>query len=134
MVDVPEGGGASQTTEPASGSSAATDVSLRQHFEALLRASRELDVALRQSDRELQTALRASDLEAVRTALTAQKELASAHNDLLRKMEKLVETFIPKDVAEQRFSRIEAWQAKLTGGMLVLGAIGLSNLVKVWTS
>ena len=37
-----EGGGASLTTDPATGSSAATDVSLREHIEALRRGDREL--------------------------------------------------------------------------------------------
>jgi hypothetical protein len=115
-------GGASRSTNPAAGTSSATDVSLREHFEAL-----------RAADGKLAEALRSGDQEALRTALTAAKELASAHNGLLRKMELRDEAFVTKDTVDTRFKRLEAWQARIAGGIVAVGAIGIANLVKIWT-
>jgi Skp family chaperone for outer membrane proteins len=43
VPDVPEGGGASRTTDPAVGTSSATDVSLREYMEAMRAADQRLD-------------------------------------------------------------------------------------------
>ena len=45
MSEHGEGGGASQTTEPAAGTSAATDISIREYFEALRRADEKYERA-----------------------------------------------------------------------------------------
>lgn len=84
--------------------------------------------------RELSASQRTSDKLAVETALTAAKELSQAHNGLLRKIEKLIETFPTKEVVEARFSRVESFQAKMTGGLIVVGAVGLGNFIRVWLS
>lgn len=44
MSDEDAGGGASRSTDPAAGSSTGTDVSLREHLEALRQADRRLEV------------------------------------------------------------------------------------------
>ncbi len=72
---------------------------------------------------------RTADLLAVKTALDASKELAEKHNDLLRAMEKKDETYASK----AEVARLVQAQAKLGGGILVLGAIGITNLVKLWS-
>jgi thioredoxin-like negative regulator of GroEL len=122
---------------------------------ALLEAHRrEVDGTLEHLE-ELWTAHRDGDREAVEKAFASATKLSEAHNDLLRKMEKLSETFATREsvdsaldalvdsrreardaeekTANVRFTRLEQWQAKITGGMLVLGAIGLSNFVRLWT-
>jgi hypothetical protein len=145
-----EGGGASRTTELAAGTSAATDVSLLEHVRVMFLAERELAESRRTSDQKLADAVRAGDVEAVRTAFAAQQELTKAHNGLLRRMELLVETFATKEAVDRRFStvdeatdkrtdnfderfkKIEAWQAKVTGAVGIVAAIGLTNFIKVW--
>lgn len=114
------------------------NVSLREH-EADLRSARELteervkrlDEALTHL-REMSATQRESDKLAVETALTSAKELSEAHNGLLRKMELQTETFETKAAADARFSRIESWRAMITGGLIVIGAVGLTNFVRLW--
>jgi hypothetical protein len=112
-----------------------SDVPLREHTEALRRADREL---ADERDRRYGTQ-RAADQVALDKALAAARELAQAHNDLIRKQEVLVGTFATKDAIEDRlghvgdrFSRLEDWQARLTGGLIVVSVIGVANLVKLW--
>lgn len=113
-----EGGGASRSTDPASGSSAATDVSLREYLAAQT-------VALK----ELMQAHRAADQLAIKTALDSAHLLAEKHNDLIRQQERKDATYATKKDLE----RVESWQAKITGGLVVVGAIGVANLVKLLT-
>jgi ferric-dicitrate binding protein FerR (iron transport regulator) len=93
---------------------------------------------------EMHETMRKSDSEAVDKAFASATKLSEAHNDLLRKMEKLTETFATKDVLEERatrteeaiegrITRLESWQARLSGGLLVIAAVGLANFVKLWT-
>lgn len=71
---------------------------------------------------------REGDKLAVETALTAAKEMAQQHNDLIRAAEKRDETYASK----ADLSRVEAFQARLTGAFIILSLIGVSNLVKLW--
>lgn len=82
--------------------------------------------------RELADSQRSADKLAVETALTSAKELSEAHNGLLRKLELLIETFPTKETVEARFARIEAFQAKLVGGLVVVSVVGVSNFVRIW--
>lgn len=146
-----DGGGASRTTEAAAGTSAATDVSLHSHLLGVIQAERVLTNSQISGVAEMAKALRTSDMAAVAVAFEANKALTTAHNDLLRRMELQGEQFATREavrrqidtVGEQiengqsnddkRFKRLESWQSKLTGGMIVLGFIGISNLIKIWT-
>jgi hypothetical protein len=85
-----------------------TDVPLREHL------IERIDALDRHLTREL-TDLREDASTAVRAAEKA--------NDLARTV---------KEATAQRLGRIESWQAKLTGGMLVLAVIGITNLTKLW--
>jgi hypothetical protein len=78
---------------------------------------------------ELRRARREDDLLAVRTALASQKELSEKHNDLIRQMERKDALY----ATNTEVDRLAAWQARLGGGLLVLGFIGVANLIKVWS-
>lgn len=122
------GGGASRSTDPAAGSSAATDVSLREHFAALREADRELARERLAHQREVARLVREADKEAIDKALEASKELAEKHNDLIRAGERKDESYATKtDV-----NRLENWQSKMTGGLVLIGVVGVANLTKVW--
>jgi hypothetical protein len=140
LSDHDKGGGASRTTDPASGTSAATDVSLRE-VEGIVTywLERYVTVQIKALDRHVTSEFRAlrkllksqreDDGKAVKTALDASKELAAKHNDLIRQQEKKDATYATKD----EVNRLAGWQSKLGGGLLVLGFIGIANLVKIWT-
>lgn len=137
-----EGGGASRTTESAAGTSTATDVSLLEHVKGMILAERTLMDERRVADQALAKALRDGDVKAVSVAFTAQETLTKAHNGLLRKMEVLVETFPTKESMDRRFgtmadlrekdleaiglrfTKLETWQAKATGAILIVSAVG----------
>jgi hypothetical protein len=149
-VNEDAGGGASQTTDPASGSSAATDVSLREYLgsriTALDRVTFSELAALR---RETAAASHAAD-RAVSVAADEAKERLAAHNGLIEQMRQQAQEFASreslenfkterhqvldafKDETDKRFARVERFQAMLTGGLLLVSFIGVANLVKVW--
>jgi len=79
--------------------------------------------------RELLKSQRESDQLAIKTALDASQELAARHNDLIRHGEQKDATYALKEDTK----RLEAWQSRLTGGMVILAVIGISNLWKIWT-
>lgn len=108
-----EGGGASRSTDPAAGSSAATDVSLREHLEARI-------VAL---DR-LHESQRADDQTALTKALESAQELAAKHNDLIRQMERKDATYATKE-------DIDRLNAALSQ---VLPREVFTNIVDQWTA
>ena len=116
-MTLPEGGGASRSTDPAAGTSSATDVSLREYLSSRVDAL----------DRLIQSQ-RTDDQTALDKALDAAKELAGKHNDLLRQMDRKDATYATK----ADIDRLTAWQSRLTGGLLVVGFIGVANLVKLW--
>jgi len=92
-----EGGGASRSTEPAAGTSAPTDVSLREFID-----QRFIGLEKRLDER------RASDHEAVRIAKETADAALEAHNQLIRQMrgqateaqrqlDKLTDTYATKE-------------------------------------
>jgi hypothetical protein len=135
-----EGGGASRSTRTASGSSAPTDVSLREHVTAKIDAlDRHLTAEIAALRRETKAANEAAK-DAIEVAKHEATERLASHNGLIEKMEEQATHFASRDsvddykeTANQRFGRIEKFQYMLTGGILIVSFIGISNLVKVWT-
>lgn len=136
-----EGGGASRSTDPASGSSAATDVSLREYMASVVAAlDRHLTAELHALRRETAEANRNSE-RAVEVAAAEATERLAAHNGLIAQMKDQSTSFATREAVEafakttdHRFARVERFQAMLTGGLLLLSTIGIANLVKVWAS
>lgn len=134
------GGGASRSTDPAAGSSAATDVSLREFVAVTVAAlDRHLTAELSALRRETEEANRNAE-RAVRVAADEASERMTAHNGLIEQMRGQQLMFASREAVEAqrvmndtRFGRIERFQAMLTGGLLLVSAIGVANLVKVWT-
>jgi len=123
-----EGGGASLTTEPALGTSTATDVSLDRFLSIEIRWVDRFYQAEIRHVKELLEAQRTADQLAVKIALENQKELSEKHNDLIRSGEKKDETYATKvDV-----NRIAKTQAMMVGGLIVVSSIGLTTLVKLF--
>lgn len=135
----PEGGGASRSTEAASGSSAPTDVSLREYASRDLwwldrHTTAEIDALRRETvsaNKNAEKAIEVADREA--------KQRLDDHNGLIGKMEAQASTFATREslddfkgATDDRLRRFEKFQAMLAGGGLVLGFIGVANLVKVW--
>ena len=145
------GGGASRSTDPAAGSSAATDVSLREHVTFKIEAlDRHLTGELAALRRE--TTLANNNAEkAIEVAAHEAADRLAAHNGLIEQMRQQAEanqrnqasaaaTFAKqetfeefKDANDSRLGRIERFQAMLSGGMILIGFIGVANLIKVWT-
>jgi hypothetical protein len=134
-----EGGGASRSTDPASGSSAATDVSLREHVSVKVAAlDRHLTHEIASLRRETTEANRNAE-KAITVAADEAAERLKAHNGLIDKMEEQATHFATREslddykkANDDRFTRIEKFQYMLGGGLLVVGFIGATNLVKVW--
>ena len=135
-----EGGGASRTTDPAAGSSAATDVSLREHVSLKIEAlDRHLSAEIQALRRESHAA-NANSERAIEVAAQEAKERLIAHNGLIEQMRQQATLFASREVldafedsAEKRFGRLERFQAALMGGLFLLSLVGIANLVKVWT-
>ena len=145
------GGGASRSTDPAAGSSAATDVSLREYLGNRIEAlDRHVMAELAALRRETQAANAAAD-RAIEVAADEAKERLAAHNGLIEQMRQQAQQFASresldnfkserhqaldafKDETDSRFGRLERFQAMMIGGMLLLSFVGVANLVKVWT-
>jgi hypothetical protein len=134
-----EGGGASRSTDPAAGSSAATDVSLREYvMAAVTNLDRHLTAELAALRRETETA-QGNAKEAVGIATVEAKERLSAHNGLIDRMEVLTASFVTREILDalkesndERVRRVESWQSKITGGLILVSVIGVANLVKIW--
>lgn len=110
-----EGGGASRSTDPAAGTSSATDVSLREFIDQRFR-----DLERRLDER------RASDAQAVSIAKGTADAALEAHNQLIRQMrgqateaqrqlDKLTDTYATKEnlsvletLLDQRLKSIDA--------------------------
>lgn len=151
MNDENAGGGASRTTDPASGSSAATDISLREYTSRdLAWLDRHMTAEIAALRRETQYANDNAD-KAISVAADEAKERLAAHNGLIEQMRQQATQFASreslddfkqerhqaldsfKDEADKRFGRIERFQAMLIGGMLLVSFVGVANLIKVWT-
>jgi hypothetical protein len=128
VIESDTGGGASRSTDPAAGSSAATDVSLREHLESQLRSLDRFYQAEVTALKELIETKHDAAQEAVKLALASQKELAEKHNDLIRQGERKDETYATR----AEIGRLENWQNKITGGLILLSLVGIANLVKLW--
>lgn len=134
------GGGASRSTDPAAGTSSATDVSLREYLgERVTALDRHMTQEINSLRRESELANTNAE-KAIKVAADEAKERLVAHNGLIEQMRaqatqfatrEAVEDF--KDTNDKRLSRIERFQAMLTGGMILISFIGIANLVKVWT-
>jgi hypothetical protein len=161
LVRVNEGGGASKSTDPAFGSSTATDVSLREYVTNLIAGlDRHLTAEIETLRRETAVAHRNAE-KAIDVAAREAAERLAAHNGLIDQMQAQQVTFAPREsledfkesyrkaheelkdtfrqrlddyktAADQRFGRIERFQAMLIGGLVLVSFIGIANLVKVW--
>lgn len=133
------GGGASRSTDPAAGSSAATDVSLREYVMAAIGSmDRHLTAELAALRRETVSA-QANAKEAVGLASEEAKERLASHNGLIDQMQQLSGTFVTREILDtqrdandERIKRIESWQARMTGALVLVSVIGVANLVKLW--
>ncbi len=135
------GGGASRSTDPAFGSSSATDVSLREYLgEKIAALDRHLTGSLDALRRE--TVLANENAEkAIVVAADESKERLKAHNGLIEQMQQQAAHFATreslddfKEANDKRIARLERFQAMLVGGMLLVSLVGVANLIKVWTS
>lgn len=135
-----EGGGASRSTDPAAGSSAATDISLREYT---ARDSWWLDrhyaAEIASVRRESKTANDTAE-RAITVASVEAKERLDQHNGLIQKMENQAATFVSREVIdvlmegnEVRLSRMERLLFMAMGGIFLVGLLGVANLVRVWT-
>jgi TolA-binding protein len=140
VADDDAGGGASRSTDPAAGSSAATDVSLREFLtdkiNSLDRYTRAEIEALR---RETHQANTNSD-KAIEVAAHEAADRLTAHNGLIEQMRNQANTFSKqesyeefKDANDKRISRLERVQSMMIGGLLLLSFLGVANLVKIWS-
>jgi hypothetical protein len=111
-----------------------TPAQLRVHFDRILAERDHRYASERQADQEAVRVAHDNAKKAIETAAEEAKERLAAHNGLIDKMEKQADTFVPREVAEARFHHLDQWQARMTGAILVLGAIGFGNLVKLWLS
>lgn len=144
------GGGASRSTDPAAGSSAATDVSLREYVMSTIASlDRHTTAEIASLRRETHLANENAE-KAIGVAKEEAAERLAAHNGLIEQMRQQAEAFASrealenfkaerhmaldafKDEADKRFGRIERFQSMLVGGMLLLSFIGIANLVKIW--
>lgn len=145
------GGGASESTEPAAGSSTGTDVSLkeftgREDYWVQKYSSREnfwldryVTAEIQALRRETQAANKNAEQAVAVAAVEATKRLED-HNGLIEQMRTQASHFASREIVDEnkkayisRFERLENFQSKIIGGMVVLGAIGVANLVKLWT-
>ena len=157
-----EGGGASRSTDPAAGSSAATDVSLREYLGAqIANLDHHLTAEINSLRRET-TLANANSEKAISLAADEANERLKAHNGLIEQMRQQAEaseraaatlansfarqeTFSEfKDANDKRIQdlmkandlrvgRIERFQAMLAGGLILASFIGVANIIKVWT-
>ncbi len=132
-------GGASQSTEPAAGSSSATDVSLREYTSRdAYWLDRHFTAEIASLRRETHAATNAE--RAVGVAADEASERLKAHNGLIEQMRAQAEHFASRDALDdakeasnRRLEKVERFQAALVGGMIIVSAIGVANLVKVFT-
>jgi hypothetical protein len=160
-VNQHEGGGASRSTDPAAGSSAATDVSLREYASRdIWWLDRHMTAEIAALRRETAQANQNAE-KAIEVAAHEASERLAAHNGLIDQMgaqqatfaraesfedfkeayrkahEELKDTFLQaleayKQATNDRFGRVERFLSMLIGGLLLVSFLGIANLVKVW--
>lgn len=143
-----EGGGASRTTDPAAGTSAATDVSLREYLgqaindsrrecrESIAHLERHFDETTRHQDEVFQAAMAGIDkrfdgVNEFRNALSDLSRLMATKDNLARVEEKFTTS---TDQVGQRIAalerRIDLREGELTGARLTKGnlyaAVGIA--------
>jgi hypothetical protein len=119
------------------GKSAAPDVSVVT--ERIAALDRHLTAEIQALRRESQNASQTAE-KAVAVAAHEATERLTAHNGLIEQMRQQAAQFSTRESLEDfkeannlRLSKIERFQAMLVGGILLLSAIGVANLVKVWS-
>lgn len=134
------GGGASRSTDPAAGSSAATDVSLREYIGSQIANLDRHTASGLESLRRETTLANTNAEKAIQVAAHEAAERLAAHNGLIEQMRQQAAQFASresiddfKDTIDKRLSRIERFQAMLAGGLILAGSIGVANLVKIWS-
>lgn len=130
-----EGGGASRSTDPAFGTSSATDVSLREYTSEKVESLRELtelrfqaqEKALELQATEYQRRLSGLNNEAARIDQAVQKNVSRDTWDAFYDR-----YILGHDALDLRIKEAERFSAKLVGGLFVVSVIGVANLVKIW--
>ena len=126
------GGGASRSTDPAAGSSAATDVSLREYIAQTINAlDRQITTELKALRRETQTA-RENARAAVQKAEQAQERRLDLLNEFRAQAADESRKYAQRDVVEPRIEKLEAALSRAYGGLFVVAFVGIANLIKVW--
>jgi len=124
------GPGAGRTTDPATSVVTERIAALDRHLTAEIAALR----------RETEAANKAAG-DAVAVAANEAQERLAAHNGLIEQMRQQASLFATresfddfKESNDKRLKAIESWTARVTGGLVLVGFIGVANLVKIWTS
>ena len=123
-MNEPEGGGgASRTTEAAAGSSAPTDVSLREYMELHVRRLADLI----DSERNLRLARRQDDLAAIDKAEQAVNKRLEAMNELRQQITEERSIYMSREAYDRaseliltRISALERWQFKIIGALVLV--------------
>jgi hypothetical protein len=124
------GGGASRSTEPATGTSAATDVSLREFIE-----QRFVGLEERLDER------RESDQAAVKIAKETADAALEAHNQLIRQMrgqateaqrqlDKLTDTYATKENLKTLETLIDQRLVSIDARLSAIEAVGVANVAQ----
>ena len=107
-------------SEPVSNDVLSAEITaLDRHLTAEIAALRRETVAAQQAAEN-----------AVKVAAKEAEDRLAAHNGLIEQMRRQADTFATKEAV----GILQSWQARLTGGMIVLGIIGITNLAKLWFS
>ncbi len=97
-------------------------VSLRDYFERIIQ----------DQDKRVAAAQTAAK-EAVEKAEQAQERRLDLLNEFRAQAGDEARKYAQKEVVEPRIGALETAIQRAYGGLIVLGAIGVANLVKVWT-
>lgn len=116
----------------------ADDIPIRDYVDRLVKDLDKHHSALRKADQEaVSAALTAAD-KAVETAKVASDEHLALHNGLIEEIREDRSTLAKKESVEYqrqqddaRMKRLESFQSKMLGGIVVIGAIGVGNFVKL---
>jgi hypothetical protein len=117
-----------------------TDVELREYvdlrFAELERVSIErmgrFQAMIEASRRELQLTQAAADKAVAKAEAAAERRFESV-NEFRGQLSDQAASFMPREVADTRLSKLESLTSKLVGGLGVVMAIGLANFVRLWT-
>jgi len=123
------GPGAGRTSDPGTGVVTERIAALDRHLTHEIASLRRETIAANKSAEA-----------AVEVAAKEATDRLVAHNGLIEQMRQQAQSFATRESFEdfkesndRRLKSIEAFQAKLIGGMVLLSVIGIANLVKIWT-